>query len=99
MSPEELEAILTFREEHLEIREVYEVLPGRISVDRWGWGPGAWGLNPWDSSRTRDLRQVREHNETLRQELGLTPDQAWRELTSRSEQPSEQVVEVDVDAR
>ncbi len=40
MSPEELEAILTFREEHLEIREVYEVLPGRISVDRWAGAPG-----------------------------------------------------------
>jgi hypothetical protein len=44
MSSDELEAILTFRAEHLSIRELKRVIPGHVTVMNSGWG---WGRRPW----------------------------------------------------
>ena len=50
MTAEELEAILTFREQHLSVREVVDFIPGTVNVvnSGWGWGPRpywGWGMD------------------------------------------------------
>jgi hypothetical protein len=49
---EDLRAVLTFRDQHLSIREEHEVIPGRVTFmgSGWGWGPGPWTGTTWTSA-------------------------------------------------
>lgn len=49
VTPEDLRGILTFRDEHLSIREQRTVVPGRMTVlgSGWGWGPLPWRGYTW----------------------------------------------------
>jgi hypothetical protein len=51
-TPEDLRAVLTFRDEHLSIREEHEVMPGRVTLlgSGWGWGPGPWNGYTWTTT-------------------------------------------------
>jgi hypothetical protein len=49
-TPEDLRAILTFRDEHLSIRELRTVIPGRVSVTNSGWGRRPWRGYMWTTS-------------------------------------------------
>lgn len=40
----ELDSVLTFRQDHLQIREIHTVVPGTMTFVRSGWG---WGPRPW----------------------------------------------------
>jgi hypothetical protein len=52
LTREELNAILTFRTQHLEVRETDTLIPGRITFVRsgWGWGPRAWRGYSWGTT-------------------------------------------------
>ena len=51
-TPEDLRAVLTFRDEHLSVREEHEVIPGRVTflAPGWGWGPGPWTGYGWSNA-------------------------------------------------
>lgn len=52
LTGEELQALLTFRDDHLSIRQLETVIPGRVMFmgSGWGWGPRPWRGYDWTTT-------------------------------------------------